>query len=100
MNNNSYENEEIKALELADLFKVFSDSTRIKILYSLFQKPRMVNDIAAVVGMSQSAVSHQLKYLKSANLVKSNVVGKARYYELADDHVKTIISMGKEHIEE
>lgn len=91
---------EEELLELADLFKMFSDSTRIKILYELFDGEKNVSEICEDIEMNQSAVSHQLKALKTAKLVRSRRAGKAIYYSLDDDHVKTIIAMGKEHIEE
>ncbi len=91
---------EEELLELADLFKMFSDSTRIKILYELFDGEKNVSEICDDIEMNQSAVSHQLKALKTGKLVKSRRAGKAVYYSLDDDHVKTIIAMGKEHIEE
>ena len=91
---------EEELLELADLFKMFADSTRIKILYDLFDGEKNVTEICADIEMNQSAVSHQLRALKTAKLVKSRRDGKAIYYSLDDDHVKTIIAMGKEHIEE
>lgn len=87
-------------IDLADLFKVFSDSTRMKIMYRLFDGPMSVGDIAEAIDMSQSAISHQLKYLKETNLVKGVRDGKSIIYELADDHVKIIIKTGLEHIEE
>ncbi len=86
--------------ELSELFKVFGDSTRIRILYVLYEAEVCVCDLAEVLHMSQSAVSHQLKNLKSARLIKSRRVGKQVFYSLSDDHVATIISMGREHIEE
>lgn len=92
--------DEEELLELADLFKMFSDSTRIKILYDLFDGEKNVSEICADIEMNQSAVSHQLKLLKTSKLVKARREGKAIIYSLADEHVKTIISMGKEHIEE
>lgn len=92
--------EEEELLELADLFKMFADSTRIKILYSLFAGEKNVTEICDEIEMNQSAVSHQLKALKNAKLVRSKRDGKAIIYSLADEHVKTIIAMGKEHIEE
>ncbi len=91
---------EEELLELADLFKMFADSTRIKILYDLFDGEKNVTEICDDIEMNQSAVSHQLKALKTAKLVKSRRQGKAVYYGLDDEHVKTIIAMGKEHIEE
>ena len=92
--------DEEELLELADLFKMFADSTRIKILYDLFDGEKNVSEICDDIEMNQSAVSHQLKALKTAKLVKSRRDGKAIYYSLDDDHVKTIIAMGKDHIEE
>ena len=86
--------------DLAELFKVFGDSTRIRILYVLFQSELCVCDLAEVLGMTQSAVSHQLKILKQAKLVTGRREGKSVFYELADDHVRSIIDQGKEHIEE
>lgn len=86
--------------ELADLFKMFGDSTRLKIIYSLYSGELCVCDIARLLNMSQSAVSHQLRVLKSAHLLKFRKQGKEVLYSLADDHVKTILSKGKEHIEE
>ena len=83
---------------LADLFRGFGDSTRIRILYVLFEAEMCVCDIAALLGMAQSAISHQLKALKNARLVKSRRDGKTVFYSLADDHVKTIIDQGLEHI--
>ena len=86
--------------DLAELFKIFGDSTRIKILYVLFEAELCVCDIAAVLNMSQSAISHQLRTIKQARLVKNRREGKTVYYSLADDHVKTIIGMAIEHLEE
>jgi ArsR family transcriptional regulator len=91
---------EQELLELADLFKMFSDSTRIKILYDLFDGEKNVTEICDDIDMNQSAVSHQLKALKTAKLIKSRREGKSVMYSLDDDHVKTIIAMGKDHIEE
>jgi ArsR family transcriptional regulator len=92
--------EEGKLYELADLYKVFGDSTRIKILYVLFESEMCVCDLAEVLNMTVSAVSHQLKTLKQARLVKSRKEGKSVIYSLADDHVKAIIDQGMEHINE
>ena len=86
--------------DLAELFKTFGDTTRIKILYALFESELCVGDIAQVLNFSQSSVSHQLRILKDAKLVKFRREGKNIYYSLDDDHVRTIISMGLEHIEE
>lgn len=91
---------EEELLDLAELFKVFGDSTRIKILYVLFEEEHNVGEIAETLSMTQSAISHQLKILKQAKLIKSRREGKSMVYSLADDHVKTILAMGKEHIEE
>ena len=86
--------------DLAELFKVFGDSTRIKILYVLFQPEMCVCDIAQLLNMSQSAISHQLRVLKQAQLVKYRREGKTVFYSLADAHVNTILNQGLEHIEE
>lgn len=84
--------------DLADLYKIFGDTTRIKILYSLFEEELCVCAIADLLGMTQSAISHQLKVLKDANLVANRREGKTIYYHLADDHVKTIVAQGFEHL--
>ena len=86
--------------ELAELFKVFGDSTRIRILYALTESELCVGDIAQLLNLTQSAVSHQLKILKDAKLVKFRREGKVVIYALDDDHVRNILSMGMEHIEE
>ena len=86
--------------ELADLFRVFGDSTRIKILYALHDNELCVQDIAHAVALSQSAVSHQLRVLKDSKLVRFRREGKTVYYALDDDHVRSILSMGMDHIEE
>lgn len=86
--------------ELADFYKVFGDATRIKILYVLLQSELCVCDLAEVVGMTQSAVSHQLRMLKQMKLVKNRREGKTVYYSLADGHIQTILSQGMEHIAE
>lgn len=86
--------------DLAELFKVFGDSTRIRILFVLFEAEVCVCDLAQALGMTQSAISHQLKILKQSKLVKYRREGKSVFYSLADDHVRTIISQGMEHIEE
>ena len=92
-------NEEL-VYDLADLFKIFSDSTRVKVLCSLFEKELNVTEITAATGVSQTAVSHQLRILKQNHLVKYKRDGKQMVYSLADEHVKTIIDCGIEHIEE
>lgn len=84
--------------DLAELFKVFGDSTRIRILFVLFECEVCVCDLAEVLGMTQSAVSHQLAILKRSKLVKSRREGKAVFYALSDDHVRAIVSQGMEHI--
>ncbi len=89
--------EEEIILDLADLFKVFSDSTRLKILCALFDKELCVGEIAQSLEMSQTAISHQLRILKHSSLVKYKRVGKQMVYSLADDHVKSIINQGLEH---
>ena len=86
--------------DLAELFKVFGDSTRIRILYVLFEAEVCVCDLAAALNMTQSAISHQLRILKQNKLVKSRREGKSIFYSLADDHVRFIIAQGREHIEE
>ena len=86
--------------DLAELFKVFGDYTRIKILYDLFSGEKNVTEICRDLEMNQSAVSHQLKILRTAQLVQGRREGKIIVYALADDHVKTIIAMGIEHTEE
>ena len=86
--------------DLAELFKVFGDSTRIRILFVLFEAEVCVCDLAEVLHMTQSAVSHQLRILKQAKLVNARREGKSVFYSLADDHVRTIIAQGREHIEE
>ena len=87
-------------IEVAQLYKVFGEPTRIKILYILFDGEACVCDIAEVAQMTQSAISHQLRVLKSAKLVKYRREGKSIIYSLADDHVKTILAQGMEHIME
>ena len=85
--------------DLAEFFSVIGDSTRIKILYSLFESEMCVCDISEKLSMSISAISHQLRVLKNARLVKYRKRGKSVFYSLDDEHVKTIINMGVEHIE-
>lgn len=92
--------EETELYDLAELFKVFGDSTRIRILFVLFEAEVCVCDLANVLNMTQSAISHQLRILKQNKLVKSRREGKSIFYSLADDHVRTIIAQGREHIEE
>ena len=92
--------EETELYDLAELFKVFGDSTRIRILFVLFEAEVCVCDLAQALNMTQSAISHQLKLLKQNKLVKSRREGKSVFYSLADGHVRTIIAQGREHIEE
>lgn len=84
--------------DLADLFKAFADTTRIKILYALMETDRCVADIADIIGVTQSAVSHQLRVLKQARLVKFQRDGKNVIYSLSDDHVYTMLAQGMTHI--
>ena len=86
--------------DLAELFKLFADSTRIKILYVLFASELCVCDIAQLLNMSQSAISHQLRALKQAKLVRYRREGKQVFYSLADGHVRTILGQGMEHVSE
>ena len=92
--------EETQLYDLAELFKVFGDSTRIRILFVLFEAEVCVCDLAQALHMTQSAISHQLRILKQSRLVKSRREGKSVFYSLADTHVRTIIAQGREHIEE
>lgn len=86
--------------DLAELFKVFGDSTRIKILYALSSRELCVGDIAQMLHLSQSSISHQLRILKDSKLVRFRREGKSVFYALDDDHVRNIINMGMEHVEE
>lgn len=92
--------EETELYDLAELFKVFGDSTRIRILFVLFEAEVCVCDLAAALNMTQSAISHQLRILKQNKLVKNRREGKSIFYSLADEHVRAIIAQGREHIEE
>ena len=92
--------EETELYDLAELFKVFGDSTRIRILFVLFEAEVCVCDLAKVLNMTQSAISHKLRILKANKLVNSRREGKSVFYSLADGHVRTIIAQGREHIEE
>ena len=92
--------EETELYDLAELFKVFGDSTRIRILFVLFEAEVCVCDLAKVLNKTQSAISHQLRILKANKLVNSRREGKSVFYSLADGHVRTIIAQGREHIEE
>ena len=86
--------------DLSDLFKVFGDSTRLKILFVLFESEVCVCDLAEALNMTQSAISHQLKVLKQSKLVTNRREGKSIFYSLADSHVRSIIAQGRDHIEE
>ena len=92
--------DEDELYDLAELFKVFGDSTRIRILFVLFEAEVCVCELAEILHMTQSAVSHQLKILKQSKLVSARRDGKSVFYSLADDHVRSIIAQGREHIEE
>ncbi len=91
---------EEQLFDLAELFKIFGDSTRVKILYVLFESEMCVCDIAQLLGMTQSAISHQLQVLKKSKLVKYRREGKTVFYSLADGHVRTILDQGMEHVNE
>ncbi len=86
--------------KLAEFFRVFGDSTRIRILFVLFEAEVCVCDLAEALSMTQSAISHQLRILKTSKLVKSRREGKSIFYSLDDEHVRSILSMGMEHIME
>ena len=92
--------DEERIKELAEFYKVFGDATRVKILYVLLETEMCVCDLAAVLQMTQSAISHQLRVLKQMKLVKNRREGKTVYYSLADGHIQNIISQGMEHIME
>ena len=92
--------DEVILYDLAELFKLFGDSTRIKILYVLFASEMCVCDIAQLLGMTQSAISHQLQVLKKSKLVKYRREGKTVFYSLANDHVRTILGQGMDHVTE
>ena len=87
-------------LKVAEIFKIFGDSTRVKILFALYQKELCVCDLSALLGMTHSAISHQLRLLRSSNLVKFRKDGKIVYYSLADDHIIKLIDMGIKHAKE
>ena len=92
--------DETELYDLAELFKIFGDSTRIRILYVLLESEMCVCDIAQLLGMSQTAVSHQLRVLRTNKLVKGRKEGKIVFYSLADDHVRTILGQGMDHVDE
>lgn len=91
---------EEELFDLAELFKIFGDSTRIRILYVLFESDMCVCGIAELLGMTQSAISHQLQVLKKSKLVRYRREGKTIFYSLADDHVRAILDQGMEHVTE
>ena len=90
--------QEEKLYDLAELFKVFGDTTRVKIISALFEAEMCVCDIAELLSMTQSAISHQLRVLRQARLVKHRKEGKVVFYSLDDEHIKTIFNQGLEHI--
>ena len=92
--------DEEKQYELAELFSMFADTTRIRILYALFEAEMCVCDLANLMGMTQSAISHQLALLKRARLVKPRRDGRTVFYSLADSHVRAILDQGMEHVDE
>lgn len=92
--------DEERLYDLAELFKIFGDSTRIKILYVLLESEMCVCDIAQLLNMTQSAISHQLRILKQSRLVKFRREGKTIFYSLEDDHVHSILSQGMDHLAE
>ncbi len=92
--------DEEKQYELAELFSMFADTTRIRILYALFEAEMCVCDLASLLGMTQSAISHQLALLKRAKLVKPRREGRTMFYSLADSHVRDILDRGMEHVNE
>ena len=85
---------------LSEFFKIFGDPTRLRILDVLVNKPLCVNEISEILDISQSAISHQLKYLRASNLVKTEKIGKNVYYSISDDHIEIILKYGLEHISE
>lgn len=97
---NAHMPDEDTLYDLADFFKIFADSTRIKILYVLMCSEMCVCDLAQILSMTQSAISHQLRTLKQMDLVRNRREGKTVFYSLADGHIKTILSQGLEHLEE
>jgi len=91
--------EELMA-DLAGWFKIFGDTTRVRILYALFTKELCVGDLAELLGLTQTAVSHQLRILRTSKLIKSRKTGRNVFYSLADDHVRTILGQGTAHLQE
>ncbi len=86
--------------DLAEWFRIFGDTTRVRILYALFAEELCVGDLAALLGLTQTAVSHQLRILRTSKLIKSRKAGKNVFYSLADDHVRTILGQGTAHLQE
>lgn len=86
--------------DLAEFFKIFGDTTRIRILYALFESELCVGDLAELLGLSQTACSHQLRVLKNSKLVRFRREGKVVYYSLSDDHVRSMLGLGMEHLSE
>lgn len=87
-------------IDISEIFKVFGDSTRVKIINVLLENKLCVGDIAYLIKSTPSAISHQLRILKNAKLVKYQKIGKVVYYEVSDDHVKILFNIGKEHVSE
>lgn len=85
---------------LSEFYKIFGDQTRLRILDALLNKPLCVNEISELLNMTQSAISHQLKNLRTSNLVKTDKIGKNVYYSISDEHIKIILKYGLEHISE
>ena len=85
---------------LSEFYKIFGDQTRLRILDALLNKPLCVNEISELLDMTQSAISHQLKNLRTSNLVKTDKIGKNVYYSISDEHIKIILKYGLEHISE
>lgn len=85
---------------LSEFYKIFGDQTRLRILDALLNKPLCVNELSDILDVSQSAISHQLKNLRSSNLVKTEKIGKNVYYSISDEHIKIILKYGLEHISE
>jgi len=98
VNNKMLENQEL--MEMANFFKIFGDPTRLKIINVLLHERMCVSDIAIILSMTHSSISHQLKYLKNFKIIKDTKIGKIVYYELDDNHINQIFNKGREHINE